>query len=173
MVRSPGNECPVRPMPESAHEKDDKRVPYHLRLTHPAATQRYVHIVAEPCRQRYVPPPPKLGYVSAEIRHVEVPHQLYPEQFGGSNGNVAVPREVTVDLESEEYGRKEKVAPALLRIRREYLIHEHRAVVCNHYLLEQTPQYLAHPVYRRGVIKLPLLQELRQKVGRTLDGAGN
>ncbi len=79
VVRSPGDERPVGAVPETAQEEDDKSVSYDFRLRNAAAAQRNIDIIAEPSRQRDVPPAPKLRNIAAEIRHVEVPHQLYSE----------------------------------------------------------------------------------------------
>ena len=118
-----------------------------------------------------MPTAPKLRYVPAEVRHIEVPHQLYPEQLCRPYGNVTVARKISVDLEGEEYRRKQQVASALRVVGREYLVDKHGAVVGHHYLLEQTPQYLPHAVDRSVVIEFPLLQELWQQVRRPLYGA--
>ena len=170
VIRAPRDERPVRTVPETAHKEDHERVPHHPRLRHPAPAQRNVHIVPEPRRQRNVPPTPKLSYVPAEVRHVEVAHQPYPEQLRRTDGDVAVARKVAIDLKREEHRAQEQRATALRIIRREHLVHIHRAVVRHDHLLEQTPQYLPHPVNRRAVVELPLLQELRKQVGRPLDG---
>ena len=74
MIRTPNDERPIRAMPKTTQQKDDKSVPNDFRFAYSAATQWDIHIIPEPCRQRDVPPAPKLGNVAAEIRNVEVPH---------------------------------------------------------------------------------------------------
>lgn len=120
-----------------------------------------------------MPTAPELRNVPAEIRHVEVAHQLDAEQLRRSDGDVAIARKVAVNLEGEEDGGKQKRASALLRVSRENLVHIHRAVVGHHNLLEQAPQDLAHSVNGCVVVEFPFLQELRQEVGCPLDGAGH
>ena len=116
-----------------------------------------------------MPPAPELGDVAAEIRHVEVAHQLDPEKLRRSDGDVGVAREVTIDLESEEDGREQKCASRLLRVSRKHLVDIHCAVVGHHDFLEQAPKDLTHPVDSSVVIKLAFLQELRQQVRRPFD----
>ena len=104
VVRTPCDERPVGAVPEPAHQEDYERVAYHFRLRDAASAERDVDIVAEPCRQRDVPPAPELRNVAREIRHVEVAHQTHAEQLGCADGDVRVARKVAVNLESEENG---------------------------------------------------------------------
>ena len=120
-----------------------------------------------------MPPAPKLGDVTAEIRHVEVSHQFDTEQFGCTDGDVGITREVTIDLEGEKDSGKQQGASCLFRVGREHLVDIHRAVVGHHNLLEQTPKYLSHAIDGVVVIKFALFQELRQEVRRALDRAGH
>ena len=113
VVRAPGDEGPVGAVPETRQQEDDEGVAHHLGLRDTAAAQGNVDVIPEPSRQRDVPPAPELGDVAAEIRHVEVAHQLDPEKLRRSDGDVRVAREVAVNLESEEDGREQKRASAL------------------------------------------------------------
>ena len=101
MVRSPRYESPVGSVPESTDKEYPNGIPYYLGLAYSTAAKRYIHIIPEPCGERDVPPAPKLGYVAAEIRHVEVTHQLDAEQLGCAYGYVGISRKITVYLESE------------------------------------------------------------------------
>ena len=162
VVGAPYDESPVGAMPEAAHQEYDERVPYHLCPGDAAAAQGDVDIVPEPGGQGDVPPAPELGDVAAEIRHVEVAHQLDPEQLRRSDGDVGVAREVAIDLESEENGGEEQGASALLRVSRKHLVDVFRAVVGHHDFLEQAPQDLPHAVDGGVVVEFALFQELRQ-----------
>ena len=173
MIRAPSNECPIRAVPETAQEENDESVPNDFPFTHSAAAQRDIHIIPKPSRQRNMPPAPKLSNVPAEIRHIEVPHQLNAEQLGRSYGYVGIAREVAIDLESEEDGCKKQGASCLFRVSRKNLVHIHRAIVSHHYFLEQAPKDLTHTVNGGIVIEHPFLQKLRQKVGCPLNGAGH
>ena len=173
MIRAPGNESPVGAVPETAHKEDDERVPDDFRLAYATASQGDIDIIPEPSSERNMPPAPKLCYVAAEIRHVEVAHQLDTKQLGRAYGNVGIARKVAVDLEGEENGGEKQCAARLVRVIRKHLVHIHGTIVGHHYLLEQAPKDLAHTVNSGVVIELPLLQELRQKVRCSLNGAGH
>ncbi len=81
MICTPGDECPVGPVPEAADKKYDERVADNFRLGASAAAERNVDIVAEPGCQGYVPTSPELSYVTAEVWDVEIAHQLNAEQL--------------------------------------------------------------------------------------------
>ena len=113
VVRAPGDERPVRAVPETRQQEDDEGVPDDLGLRDATAAQGDVDIIPEPSRQADVPPAPELGDVATEVGYVEVAHQLDPEELRRSDGDVGVAREVAVDLESEEDGGEEQGASAL------------------------------------------------------------
>ena len=50
MDAAPNDERPVGAVPKSAHEEDDKDVPYGLPFAHARSAQRDVEVVAEPSR---------------------------------------------------------------------------------------------------------------------------
>ena len=79
MESTPGNESPVRSMPETANEEDDKCSPDYLRLRTPAATERDIDVIAKPRGQGDMPTPPEFRDIPAEIGNVKIPHQLDAE----------------------------------------------------------------------------------------------
>ena len=107
-----------------------------------------------------MPPAPELRDATAEVGRVEVAHQPDPEQLRRPDGNVAVAREVAVNLEREQQRRQQQRAPRMVRVAREHLVHIHRAVVGHHHLLEQPPQDLPNAVDGPVVVELPPPQEL-------------
>lgn len=129
MECTPGEEGPVGPMPEATDKKDDKRVAHHLGFAYTAAAQRDVDIVAEPGGERDVPAAPELGNVAAEIGYLEVTHQVDAEEFGAADGNVAIAREVTVNLDREKNSSHSQIEAALLADIGPYIVHKDRAVV--------------------------------------------
>ena len=116
MISSPSNECPIRTVPETRQQEDDEGVPDDLGLRDTAAAQGDVDVIPEPSRQGDVPAAPELGDVAAEVGHVEVAHQLDPEQLRRSDGDVGIAREVAINLESEEDGSEQKCASRLFRV---------------------------------------------------------
>ncbi len=101
MKRAPRDKGPIRPMPKSGDEKDDKRVANLLYGATPTAAQRDIEIIAKPCRERNMPTPPKFGNVACEIRVRKVAHERNPEKASAPNRDIAVAREVSIDLEGE------------------------------------------------------------------------
>ena len=169
MIGSPSNESPVGAMPETAQQENDKRVANHLCLRAAAAAQRNIDVIAEPCRQRNVPPAPKLGNVAAEIRNVEIAHKPDTEQLRRSDGNVGIAREVAVNLEGEKNGSQKQCAAALVLISTENLIHINGTIISHHDFLEQAPKDLLHAVDGFVIIEFPRLLKLRQEICGTLD----
>ena len=86
MVRTPSNKSPVRAMPESRQEEDNKCVAdddeflvavgilYVRRDFRTTAAERDIYVVPEPSGKRYMPASPKFRYVAREIGVVEVTH---------------------------------------------------------------------------------------------------
>ena len=138
-------------MPKARQQEDNERITnddgflvclfvmYALGYDRAAATQRDIDIIAEPCSKRYMPTPPELRYVPAEIRYVEVAHQSDTEQFSRAYGYVGIARKVAVNLYGEQHGCEEKCATRVGRIVRKHGIHVGGAVVRHHNLLEQSP----------------------------------
>ena len=62
-----------------------------------------------------MPSSPELCYISAEIRVIEVPHQLDTKELGSTDSYIRISGEVAVDLERKEDGR-EKQGTTRLRI---------------------------------------------------------
>ena len=102
MVSTPGDEGPIGPMPQSAHQEDDKRVADDLRFRAAATAEGDIDIIPEPCSQGDVPTPLEFSDIPTEIRHIEVSHQLNTEQFGCADGNIRITGEVPIDLEGKE-----------------------------------------------------------------------
>ena len=173
MEGAPDDEGPVGPVPQSAHQEDDERVTDNLRLRAAAAAQRNIHVIPEPGGQGNVPTPPEFGDIPAEIRDVEVPHQLDTEQLGCADGNIRIAGEVPVDLEGKKDGGQQQRAAALRLVGGKHLVHEDGAVIGNDHLLEQAPENLPQPVDTLLVRKGARLPELRQQVRRPFDRAGH
>ena len=173
MEGAPDDESPVGPVPQSAHQEDDERVPDNLRLRAAAAAQRDIHVIPEPSGQGDVPTPPELGDIPAEIRNVEVPHQLDTEQLGCADGNIRITGEISVDLEGKENGGQQQRAAALRLVGGKHLIHKDGAVIGHDHLLEQAPENLSHPIDTLVIRESARLPELRQQVRRPFDRAGH
>ena len=173
MIGSPDNESPVGPVPQSTHQEDDERVPYDLCLRATAAAERNVYIIAEPGRQGNVPTSPEFSDISAEIWHIEVPHQLDTKQLGCADGNIRIAGEVSVDLEGEEDGGKQQRTAAVRLVGGKDLVHIDGAVIGHDHFFEQAPENLPHSICSLFVHKRPRFPELRQQVCRPFNRAGH
>ncbi len=169
MIGTPGNESPVGAMPEAAQQENDESVANHLGLRAAAAAQRNIDIIAEPGRERNVPPAPKLGNIAAEIRHVEISHQPDTKKFCCANGDVGITRKVAVNLESEQDGSQKQCAAALVLISVENLIDINGAIVRHHDFLEQAPKDLPHAIDGFIVVEFSWFLKLRQEVCGSFD----
>lgn len=68
-------------MPQTAGPKSNHQVKIFSEFSFPIATQRYIHIIAEPGGKTDVPAPPELRGAHRKIGSVEVLHyplNLYP-----------------------------------------------------------------------------------------------
>lgn len=158
-------------MPQTTHQKNDKGIADDFGFGGAATSQGNVDIVTKPGGERNMPATPELGYVTAEIRHVEVAHQLNAKQFGATYGYIGIAGKITIYLESEENGSQQQSAATLVLIGVEHLIDIDSTIVGYDYLLEETPQHLAATVNGLRIIESPRTLELRQEVGGTLNRA--
>ncbi len=171
VVRAPGDEGPVGPVPESADQEDDEGVADDLGLRAAAAAQGDVHIVPEPGGEGDVPSAPELGDVAAEVGNVEVLHRPDAEQLARADGHVRVAGEVAVNLYGIKDRRQQQGASALCLVRGEYMIHVHCAVVGDDHFLEKSPEDLPESVHACRIVEGPGPGELRQQVRRPVDRA--
>lgn len=158
-------------MPQTTHQEDDKGIADDLSFGGAAASQGNVDIVTKPGGERNMPATPELGYVTAEIRHIEVAHQLNAKQFGATNRYIGIAGKITVYLKGEKNGCQQQSTAALILIGVEHLIDIDGTIVGNNYLLEKAPQHLAATVNGLRIIESPRTLELRQEVGGTLNRA--
>ena len=137
------------------------------------AAKRDIYVIAEPSGEGYMPASPELRYVTREIGVVEVTHQFDTKEFSRSDCDVRIAGEIAVDLERKENSCKEQSRAGLSVIRRPYLIHICSAVIGNHYLFEQAPEYLAHSIHGLVIGEAPVRLELRQEVGSAFNRSGH
>ena len=137
------------------------------------AAKRDIYVIAEPSGEGYMPASPELRYVTGEIGVVEVTHQFDTKEFSRSDCDVRIAGEIAVNLKSEEDGCKEQSGTVLSIVRCPYLIHICSAVIGNHYLFEQAPEYLAHSIHGLVIGEAPVRLELRQEVGSAFNRSGH
>ena len=120
-----------------------------------------------------MPSAPELGDVPAKVRIAKVLHKVYAKQFGATYGNIGVAAEVSVYLKGKQYSCKQECAAALVLIVCKDFINIHSAVVCNHYLLEESPQHLTASVNSLFIVECTRLLHLRKQVCGPLNWAGH
>lgn len=120
-----------------------------------------------------MPSAPELGDVSAEVRVAEVLHKVYAKQFGATYGNIGVAAEVSVYLKGKQYSCEQECAAALVLIVCKDFINIHSAVICNHYLLEESPQHLPASVNSLFIVECTRLLHLGKQVRGSLNRAGH
>ena len=104
VVSAPGDESPVRTMPEPTQQHRDEDVPVRLDLTVAATAHGDVQVVAQDRRQGDVPAAPEIGRVPGLVRRCEVLRQAESEEPAQPDRHVAVPREIEVELEGVAEG---------------------------------------------------------------------
>ena len=88
-------------VPQATEESRQHQVAIMLKFWNTISSQRDVHVVAKPRRERNVPAPPELGNVLSKIRISEVSHQMYAKELGRAGGNFRKTRKIAIDLKRE------------------------------------------------------------------------
>lgn len=160
---------PISTMPQATHQKYDKGIADDFGFGGAATSQGNVDIVTKPGGERNMPATPELGYVTAEIRHIEVAHQLNAKQFGTTYRYIGIAGKITIYLKGEENGSQQQGTAALVLIGIKHLIDIDSTIVSYDYLLEKAPQHLATTVNSLRIIEGARTLELRQKIGGTFN----
>ena len=136
------------------------------------AAERDVDVVAEPGGERDVPAAPEILRPARQVRVVEVDHQLEAEPSRRAARDVAVGREVRVDLDREgEDARPQDLEGR--RLEREDLVGDQADVVGNHQLLEEAPRHQPQTRARGVGREVPRAFHLRQQRRGPFDRAGH
>ena len=121
------------------------------------AAQRDIEVVAQPVRQRYVPTPPKVGWILGLIGRIEVEGQVEAHQHSHTYGNVGVAREVGIHLQRIEHQCREILKRRVERgVVKNPVDKIHRQIIAQHQLLHQSVQNPKH-----SNAELPARQEER------------
>ena len=99
MCPTPCHKVETRAMPQPTQEHCDDEIDILTQLAFAVATQGDINVVANPCGERDVPAPPKVGDAHRAIRGVEVDGEMETQQQGYANGHVAIAAEVAIDLQ--------------------------------------------------------------------------
>src|SRR5437879_278543 len=100
-----------------------------------------------------MPSPPELGDGTGRVRPIEVQRQVNAEAFCGTQGNIGISREITVELERKSQGSNNYDETVLRRKIREHLIHYESQAVSNDQFLEEPHQHNCEAVEYLHVVK--------------------
>ena len=157
-------------MPQATQREDGHRVGQRSSPPLPVSAQGNIDVVAEPAGERDVPATPEVGDVRGKVGIAEVVRKVEAEEACRADGDVAVAREVGIDLEGKEQSAIEQGRTALCIRIGEYLFDDGRTVVGHHNLLHEAPQHLSAPLHGLFAAERARRGELRQHLPRSLDG---
>ncbi len=144
---SPDDEVPARAVPKAAEEKDDQQVRVGARRPDAISAERDVQIVAEPSRERDMPPPPELGERTRRIGTIEILGQPESEEPAQADRHVRIAREVEVDLKRiTEKSEGGDGGPKLVRGQREDRVGGHAERVRHEQLLREADREAPNPL---------------------------
>ena len=95
---APNHKIEAGSVPQSAKQHGDNKVHILSYLALSVASERDIDVVANPRRQRNVPPPPEVSNAVAFVRSVEVHRKAETQQQCNADGHVAIAAEVAVNL---------------------------------------------------------------------------
>ncbi len=170
MQSAPDDVRPVGAVPQAADQKGEEQVERPARLGHPVASQRDVHVVAEPGGQGDVPAPPEFRDGTGEVGMVEVFHQLHTHHLRRPKCDIGIAGEVAVDLDREGQGRQHQRRTIIVCGVAINRVHEADHTVCNDNFLEHAPCHPLQAVGHAGIIEVMFRMQLVQDVLRALDG---
>ena len=113
MQRAPHDERERRAVPEPTEHHDGEQIDVGARARDAVAAERHVQVVAQPARERDVPPLPEVLERSRDVGRVEVDRQTKPEHQRQPAGDVRVAGEVAEDLRAEHHRQPEQHARIL------------------------------------------------------------
>jgi len=88
--RAPEDEADGGAVPQSAQQHRDEQVAVGAQFAFAVAAQRNVEVVAQPCGERDMPPPPEFGDGGRLVGGVEVLGEPESQQQGDADGHVRI-----------------------------------------------------------------------------------
>ena len=105
-----------------------------------------------------MPASPEFRNVTGEVRCPEIGHERDAKQPGRPNGDVAIPAEVSIDLEGKVHSSKNQRRAAVLVMVVKHVIHKNGASVGNDDFFEKAPQDQLQPT--GGEVRIELAPTL-------------
>ena len=163
---------PIGAVPEARQEKGEEDAETPPVKVDAASDHRVVDVVHKPRGEGDVVALPEfLNRRGEEVRPDEVVHQLESHHLGGTDGDVGIPREITIQLEAEQDGSHEYLTAGLPVYVIVYKVDIVSQVVGNDKFEEKAPQHQLYPPDGPLAVETVLLVKLAQQVGGALDGA--
>ena len=98
MPQAPEYERPARSVPQAGCQKHEQFVRHRAQYPLAVAAQRDIEIIAEPCGQRNVPPPPEVRDAVGTVGIAEVFRQPDTEQQAEADSHIAVAGKIEIEL---------------------------------------------------------------------------
>ena len=96
---TPDQEVPARPVPQPAEQHHQREVDIRADAALAVAAERDVKVIAEPCGERQVPPPPEFRDRLRAVRRIEVLREHESEHQTEADRHVRVAGKIEIDLE--------------------------------------------------------------------------
>ncbi len=157
--KSPAEEGPIRPVPESCQRPHGEEIEHPPRLAAPVSAQGKVHIVPEPGAQGHVPAAPEFGGASGNIGIVEVFREFESEHFSQTDGHVRVAGEIKINLQRVRQRAEPGGGHGEGHAGAENVIRHLRHIVGNQNLLRQAIDEALHAVAKVRQ-RLPAVHDL-------------
>src|SRR4029077_19906274 len=101
MQQTPDDTRPGRAVPETAEKHDDDEIQRHSKRTNLSAAERNVEVIAQECRKRNVPAPPKIGETDRGVGKTEIVLKMKAERQCGADCSQRIAGEIAKDLSGE------------------------------------------------------------------------
>src|SRR6185369_14864532 len=121
MKKSPDNECPGGPMPQSNqkhyHHRDDKLDQAGMASAiffQTPTSQREKQIIAYPVGQRHMPALPEFTHRPRQIGLAEVFRKVKSQDMSRAKGNVSIAGKIAVNLKGKKECRAKQLRPMVI-----------------------------------------------------------
>ncbi len=174
MQGAPGDEGPRRAVPEAPEEHGDEQVAVGARGALAVAPERDVEVVAQPRREGDVPAAPEVREVAREVGRAKVLGELEAQHRRGAHRDVAVGREIQVDLQRVAVDREEVLGRREVRRGGEDPVDQgHREGVGEAELLRHAQRHAPEALQRAARVHRGGGCDLREELLRAHDGPGH
>ena len=172
--RAPNHEIPTRTMPQASQEHGDENIEAGAQVAFTVATERDIHIVANPRRERNMPASPKVAHTVGLIWCVEVGWESEAQQQRDAYRHIAVAAKVAIELHGVAEQSEQILHAGISKRIVEHTVHEVDAdIVANHRLLKQANHNQIHAHRNHAVVDHKRLTDLRCKVAGTHNRASH